>query len=342
MRCLTLAYELKKHGATIRFISRNLPDHLREMLKVKGMELVSFASKSSSSQIDDLAHSAWLETSQSDDAQHTIKALSDQAWDWLVVDHYAIDTRWESAMRGTAKKIMVIDDLADRQHNCDLLLDQNFYHDQGLRYEGLIPEQCLTLLGPSYVLLRSEFVEVKQQLKGRDGTIARILIFFGGNDTSNETEKVLQALQQFNKTQIFTDAVVGHSNPHRGIIQELCEKLPNVTYHCNVSNMAKLIQNADLGIGAGGSAMWERCYLGLPTITVVTAANQINTTEDVADIGAIEYLGRSNGLATFDYARAINKMLTNAQHVKQISDLALSVLPKIGTTTVVDEMYGLM
>jgi spore coat polysaccharide biosynthesis predicted glycosyltransferase SpsG len=106
--------------------------------------------------------------------------------------------------------------------------------------------------------------------------------------------------------------------------------------------MAELIMNADLGIGAGGSAMWERCYLGLPAITVVTAANQVRTTEDVADIGAIEYLGWSDGLASIDYARAINKMLANPQRVKLISDLALGVVPRIGTLTVVDKMCNLI
>jgi UDP-2,4-diacetamido-2,4,6-trideoxy-beta-L-altropyranose hydrolase len=97
-------------------------------------------------------------------------------------------------------------------------------------------------------------------------------------------------------------------------------------FHCQVSNMAELISNADLGIGAGGSAMWERCCLGLPTITVVFAANQERTTEDVAEIGAIEYLGWVDQLAPENYARAVTRMLGNAQKVRLIGATALGVL----------------
>jgi len=342
MRCLTLADELKKQGAQIRFISRNLPAHLSDMLNEKGMEYVPLNMDVAQEPNDELAHSSWLGTSQAQDAQATIQAMAAHVWDWVVVDHYALDVRWESAVRASAKQLMVIDDLADRPHNCDILLDQNFYHDQKQRYKGLIPEQCLTLLGPAYVLLRPEFAEAKQQLKGRDGTIERILVFFGGNDPTNETVKVLVALQRFNRTQISVDVVVGLTNTNRIVIQKLCEELPNATYHCNVSNMAELILNADLGIGAGGSAMWERCYLGLPTITVVSAANQVRTTEDVADIGAIGYLGWSDALEPIDYVRAISELLANPQRVKQISDVALGVLHRIATITVVDEMCNLL
>jgi UDP-2,4-diacetamido-2,4,6-trideoxy-beta-L-altropyranose hydrolase len=342
MRCLTLADELKKHGAEVRFISRNLPAHLKDVLDAKGMEYMPLRVDSVQEPSDELAHSNWLSTSQAQDAQATIQALADQLWDWVVVDHYALDARWEQKLRSLCRKLMVIDDLADRSHDCDILLDQNFYRNQKQRYKGLIPEHCSALLGPAYVLLRPEFAEAKRQFKGRDGTIKRILVFFGGSDPSNETSKVLVALQQLNRSQISIDVVVGLTNINRIAIQKLCQKLPNATYHCNVSNMAVLILNADLGIGAGGSAMWERCYLGLPTITVVSANNQLRTTEDVADIGAIEYLGLSGALAAMDYANAISKVLANPQRVKQISEAALGVLHTTATMTVVDEMSRLM
>jgi UDP-2,4-diacetamido-2,4,6-trideoxy-beta-L-altropyranose hydrolase len=237
---------------------------------------------------------------------------------------------------------MVIDDLADRSHDCDLLLDQNYYHNQRQRYEGLLSEQCLALLGPSYVLLRPEFAEAKKQSKERDGTIKHILVFFGGSDPTNQTEVVLTALQQFHKSDISIDVVVGLTNTNRMVIQKLCEKLPNAAYHCSVSNMAELILKADLGIGAGGSTMWERCYLGLPTITVVSAPNQVHTTEDLANVGAIEYLGWSDLLSPNEYACAIKAAIANPRRIKQISDVALGVMNATATTTAVDEMCNLM
>jgi len=80
---------------------------------------------------------------------------------------------------------MVIDDLANRPHDCDLLLDQNYYRDLEKRYQGLVPSECVMLIGPDYVLLRPEFTLARQRLKVRDGSIRRFLIFFWGSDLTN-------------------------------------------------------------------------------------------------------------------------------------------------------------
>ena len=154
MRCLTLADALKQHGAKIRFASRHMPEYLRDMLVVKGHEFMLLDSSPSDAISDGLSHANWLGTSQHADAQDTVQALSGQTWDWLIVDHYALDARWESALRQTAKNIFVIDDIADRQHDCDVLLDQNLYADMDSRYTGKVPAHCQLLLGPRYALLR--------------------------------------------------------------------------------------------------------------------------------------------------------------------------------------------
>ena len=180
MRCLTLAENLHFKGVVIRFVSRHLPEYLREMLFEKGYELILLNGAFSDSIKDDLPHSHWLECSQQRDAQDSAQALSDRTWDWLIVDHYALDTRWESVMRQGVKKILVIDDIADRQHDCELLLDQNFYTDMHARYTGKVPAQCKLLIGPRYALLREEFRLLRQQLKPRTGPVKRIHVFFWG------------------------------------------------------------------------------------------------------------------------------------------------------------------
>ena len=140
---------------------------------------------------------------------------------------------------------------------------------------------------------------------------------------------------------IGVDVVVGAGNPNRDTIQALCNQLPNVAFHSQVSNMADLIHNADLGVGAGGATIWERCFLGLPTITVVSAANQERTTEDVAELGAIEYLGWSTQLRPEDYARAITGMLEDPQRVKRIGEAALHVVQAEGEG-LQDAMYRII
>lgn len=348
MRCLTLADALRASGAECRFICREHPGNLLEQIRQRGYAVLGLPVGSDGlvpRDFEDAAgsnRSAWLGSDWAIDAAQTKVGAGESAVDWLIVDHYSLDARWEKLLRPICHKLMVIDDLANRPHDCDLLLDQNFYRNQDQRYQGLLPEHCITLLGPAYVLLRPEFAEAKQRLKVRDGTIKRILVFFGGSDPTNQTEVVLTALQQLNRSEISLDVVVGLTNPNRHSIQALCDELPNTTYYCNVSNMAELILNADLGIGAGGSAMWERCYLGLPTITVAFAANQVRTTEDVADIGAIDYLGWSDSARPEDYASAIADAIVNPQRIKQMADAALGVLHNETTAAVVDAMQRLL
>ena len=338
MRCLTLAVELKKQGAQIRFISRNLPTHLSDMLTENGMEYLPLSLDYAKEAADELAHADWLGTSQARDAQATLQALANQTWDWIVVDHYALDKRWETAVRENCKKLMVIDDLADRQHDCDVLLDQNYYADMQTRYISKVPAHCQLLLGPRYALLREEFRTLREKVKVRTGVVKKILVFFGGVDFDNYTSLAIQALAEL-KITLQVDVVIGLQHPNREQIQNACSALGYVC-HVQTTRMGELILDADLGIGSGGSAMWERCYLGLPTITVVSAVNQVRTTEDVAAIGAIEYIGWSNKLKVTDYINAIRKMVTNPQRLKQISAVAISVLPREGTIAVANEMFN--
>jgi len=286
MRCLTLATELKQRGAQIRFVSRDLPDYLRDMLTAKDMELVALGGDAIPSTIGELKHSHWLGVSQEQDAQATIQALSDRTRDWLVVDHYALDARWETALRGSAKKIMVIDDIADRQHDCDVLLDQNYYADMHNRYTGKVPAHCQLLLGPCYALLRDEFRKMRDQVKPRTGPVKRILVFFGGVDADNYTGLAIKALVELALKDIQVDVVIGAQHPCRSEIEAACAANGYVC-HVQTSRMAELMVNADLAIGAGGSASWERCCLGLPTLAFCSADNQRKQLADAAQEGLL-------------------------------------------------------
>lgn len=323
MRCLTLAEQLTGNGADVAFVCHELPGGMFDLIQKRGYRGVKFSLVENGNDL------------QQADAEATIRAarsLFPDGVDWVVVDQYQLDVAWEELLRTHARKLMVIDDLANRRHDCDLLLDQNYYRDQDQRYRGLLPEECVTLLGPAYVLLRPEFAEARQRIRVRNGTVKRILVFFGGSDPDNQTQRVVEALKKLDRPDIAVDVVVGQANPFRQSIHVACGELPNVRVHCQISNMAELIQNADLGIGAGGAAMWERCCLGLPTITVVFAANQVRTTEDVAEIGAIEYLGCADLFVPADYAHAIARMLANPQQTKQIGDAALGVVHMSGVS----------
>lgn len=337
MRCLTLADALKQCGAQTRFISRNMPEHLCEMLKTKAHEFALLNSIPNEETKDGLFHSHWLGFSQVRDATDTSYALSDQSWDWLIVDHYALDARWEVVLRNAAKRILVIDDIADRQHDCDVLLDQNFYADMNKRYIGKVPAHCQLLLGPRYALLREEFRQVREQVKPRIWPVKRVLVFLGGVDLDNYTSVAIEALTKISNSDLRVDVIIGTQHPHREQIETTCS-LYDFICHVQTNRMAELMAAADLAIGAGGSAAWERCYLGLPTLLVALAVNQIEIAKGLDLFGACIYVGTLNTASVPKMQRAIVNLLSSREKLKELSKKSYLLVDGLGVNRVCQEI----
>lgn len=308
MRCLTLAERLRKDGAEIHFISRDLAGSLHRLVAERGFILHLLPQHEAHATL--IGYAAWLTVSQVVDAEETTAILRQLfPVGQLVVDSYALDFAWEQRIRPLVQEILVIDDLANRRHDCDILLDQNFYRAMEQRYDGLVPEKCKLLLGPRHALLREEFYMARKKLRPRDGSLRRILVFYGGSDPTYETEKVIHALIQMRLTSVDVDVVVGGRNARRVQIEELCAAHGFLHYHCQVSNMAELMACADLALGAGGTTTWERCFLELPAIVTAIAENQIQICEDCAEAGYICYLGRWDEVTEEDLAKAVQKCI---------------------------------
>lgn len=289
MRCLTLANTLKPISTKISFISRHLPDYLKQTLYEQGYESVLLNSSldSQSSFSSESLYSSWLGVSQEKEAQDIKKRFSNNSWDWLIVDHYALDYRWESILRKLTHKIFVIDDLADRKHDCDILLDQNLYSDMNTRYIGKVPSHCHLLLGPKYCLIRDEFCQFRKFVKPRSGAINNILIYFGSIDSNNETYAAINALISSDLNYLSVDVVIGLQHPNLKKIQTTCEK-NNFTCHIQTNKMSELMAKADFAIGAGGISTYERLYLRLPAILKPISENQKKALIYMSELGLID------------------------------------------------------
>ncbi|SFW37582.1 UDP-2,4-diacetamido-2,4,6-trideoxy-beta-L-altropyranose hydrolase [Selenomonas ruminantium] len=315
MRCLTLAERYRKDGNPVTFVCRDLPGNMAYLVSDKGFALTMLPAAEESPDLT--GYAKCLAVTQEQDAAETIAAIQKIGLiDRLVVDSYAIGSNWEKQLRFDVTEIMVIDDLANRQHDCDILLDQNFYLNKESRYQGLVPEHCQLLLGPKYALLREEFYQVRKSMRVRDGRLRNILVFYGGVDATDETSKAIQALQNLRDTGVLHDVqvtvVVGASNERKEDIASRC-KQAGFRYLCQVSNMAELMAEADLMLGAGGSTTWERCFLGLPAIVTAIAENQVQICEDCAKEGLIFYLGYWDKVHQEDICEAINKLRVPSQ-----------------------------
>lgn len=285
MRCLALADGLADHGDTkIHFICRYLPANLGKMIQEKGFELSILPASTQSNEGSSLAHSFWLGVLQEVDARATLGLILSDEYDWLIVDHYALDICWEQMLRPAVKKMMVIDDLADREHDCDILLDQNLYADQEIRYKGKLPNQCRTLIGPRYTLLRKEFAEYRQMVRPRANNVTNILVFFGGMDANDFTTRAITALSQITDFKFLVSVVIGDQHPNKEEVEALCQRLGYICY-VQTAKMAELMANADFAIGAGGGTVWERACLMLPTLSIPTAQHQVKQLGDIALTG---------------------------------------------------------
>lgn len=297
MRCLTLANVLKRQGNECHFICREHPGHLIGHIRDQGFEVhvlpIEESTQLNTEARTGLAHAGWLGATQEQDAAGCSAILCQLGTHWLVVDHYALDACWELALKPHYQKLMVIDDLADRPHGCDLLLDQTFGRD-AKDYASWTPEACTLLCGSRYSLLRPDFSALREySLKRREQTqLQYLLITMGGVDKDNATGQILEALKATALPQACRISVVmGSTAPWLAEVRQLAAHMPWPTeVKVGISDMAQLMADSDLAIGAAGATTWERCCLGLPTIMLVLADNQRKIAECLEQANAVYVL----------------------------------------------------
>ncbi len=342
MRCLTLANALSSIGAHTRFISRQLPEHLHSLLRNEGHEVIRLVNEGCAGEVSGLKHSHWLGIDQSSDANETIAVISDIKWDWIVVDHYGIDHCWETQVKPFVKKIMVIDDLVDREHNCDLLLDQTLGRTTG-KYMNLVPSNCLVLTGATYSLLRPEFAAMRDlSLKRRENfKFENLLITMGGVDHVNATGIVLEALKQCELSSALQITVVmGAQAPWLDAVISLADSMPwSIEVKVNVNNMAELMTESDLIISAAGSSSWERCCLGVPGLTVVIADNQQDIAVSLENVNASLNIGDpSSPSFALLLKKRLSELLDDSTKLQAMGNAAAQVTAGDGVTLVLGHL----
>ena len=292
MRCLTLALGLLEKGARVSFLCREHHGNLIDLIRSHGfvvhaLPMLSQGDYSEENQLHP-AHAIWLGCSWQVDVEHC-QAVLNEPVDWIIIDHYALDYRWENAMRDKCYKMMCIDDLADRVHECDLLLDQNLGRTED-DYLELVSSGAKLLLGPQYALLRHEFADFREaSLRGRmQPQLRHLLISMGGVDNDNVTAVILNTIDESRLSDLERITVIlGPHAPWLDKVRELASEMSaSVTLLSSVNNMAQLMAQCDLAIGAGGTTTWERCSLGIPTVLISLAENQRYISREVGKVGA--------------------------------------------------------
>ncbi len=320
MRCLTLAHALKKQGANCHFACRSTAGNLLELLQQAGFNTFSLPTNLQS---------------EEDDASATLSLIADR-YQLLVVDHYQLGKKYGQLLRQRCHSIMVIDDLANRPLDCDLLLDQNLLPAMQDRYHLLVPAHCQQLLGPQYALLREEFYQQHAQRKAN-----HLLVSFGGSDQQNLTMMAIEAISCLKSMPVTADIVIGINNPWRTSIEQRCSQLANMQLHIQTNAMAALMQQAHLMLGAGGATHWERCISGLPSLVVTVAENQQATTLYLDKLGACIHLGATSDISLDFISKQLCKYLSKPELLSNMVQAAGSIVPlNAGTPLVVEQIMA--
>lgn len=343
MRCLTLADELRRRGSECMFICRPHSGHLMSQIKARGHGVLPLPERAATGEVSahPTAHAQWLGAPWELDALDTQTVLANTEIDWLVTDHYALDYRWEQTMRPQCARLMTVDDLADRKHECDLLLDQNLGRDAA-DYQDLIPSNARLAIGPQHALLRPEFAELRQASLARrtDATLRSVLVTLGGVDKDNVSERVLDALDaEPQLTDLRVTVVLGPRAPWLAEVRARAMRMrAQVTVLAGVDDMAGLMAACDFAIGAAGGTAWERCCLGLPSAVFVLAPNQAAGAAALQSVGAAQLV--EDAAAACDLICRFQLSSGHAE-MQRMGRAASCVTDGRGAARVVDQMEDL-
>lgn len=259
-------------------------------------------------------------------ARDLFRVEDDAGFDALVFDHYALSAPDHAAV-AKGRPTLVIDDLADRPLAADLVLDAGMTR-RARDYAGLVPEGCTLLLGPGFAPMRPDFVALRETALARraeGGPVRRILVSLGLMDVGGFTLPAVERLRGVAEI----DVVVGSGAPGVAALEAIADADPSVTLHVDTREMARLTAQADVAIGAGGSSSWERCVLGLPTLLLVLADNQLPAAVALAEAGAVIALDAAAEFETgFDAAAA--RLVGEGHLRRRLSSAAARVCDGLG------------
>tara|TARA_B100001564_G_C20640157_1_gene671726 strand:- start:182 stop:1237 length:1056 start_codon:yes stop_codon:yes gene_type:complete len=254
------------------------------------------------------------------------KLTSDILVDLIVVDKYEWNFREEIECRIFSKKVLVFDDLANRKHNCDFLIDLSFNRKK-IEYKKLVNKGCELFLGPEYSPFSKSFYKLrKSSIKRNRNPMKKILVSFGGSDQQNITSIVVSALAKINENVSFF-IVTNKLSSNYNLVKKVIKNKKNFFLVENCNDLSNYYSRSDLCIGAGGFSSWERCYLGLPTIVIKTAKNQDFICDELNNCGAIKYLGRKRDINANRIFREI-EYLRNNKILNKMSKSAKKVIKK--------------
>ena len=338
LRCLSLAFYLKSHGHHCIFVSRSFGSDLIDLIRKNGFVVHSLP-YSSSSDIDTSDRLAWLGIDFAIDAFQTISILKGIKCDVLVVDHYGIDEKWESLVSPYVDVLIVVDDLANRPHQCNILVDQNYFNNMNSRYTKLVSSSTMLCLGPGYALVRPQFRKLRSRSLSRRRksiSIKNILISLGGSDPDNLTQHVLASIPKNFSDECNINVVVGALYPHISSLKRHMDDFKSIKLRMQTDMMHSLMYYSDLAITSGGSITWEKFTLGLPSFVVPSDHHEAQFSLASSSMGAQVLLSPTNSNFKDSFSSALETI--DSINLLKMSSVCSSLCDGNGVASVYDKI----
>ena len=343
VRCLNLANFLTKKGAKVSFLSRNLGRDLASQIAAANCDAIDLPSNDTTITQHADNYQSWLGAEEQNDIDECLNLISDRESSSIIVDHYGVNEEWISIAKKSCRKLIVLDDLAERRLDVDIVVNQNLGW-LAKDYVNLVGPKTKLLIGPQYALLSENYASARGNLK-RDFTNPeplRILVSLGGADIENVSGQVARALERFQtKDDFVVTIVLGPMNPNLNKLNQICERSGGkVKILQGADNLVDAYTFHDIAIGAAGGSSWERCCLGLPTILVPIAANQKRAATELQQVGAGFLLDFLQDNFEDDLAQALRQM-SNKETRSSMSKQAMQICDGLGGKRVANEiMFG--
>lgn len=321
MRCLALAKSFNQLNTRVAIVTREYATSLVRKLKNTEQIVWSLLADHNKEKNITADLNTWLQGTPQDDVNEMYDILPFKP-DVIITDHYGINADWESLVKQRGAKVIAIDDLANRTHNCDILIDANLVDNYTIRYNKIVPPKAKLLLGPQYAFIKDQMVNQKKIRERR--YIQNIFIFYGASNQTLEVNKVLSALSA--NSEIKFHVILGTKKIYQSDLTQKYAQNSNILFYEFIDDLSELLNLSDIAFAAGGTNTWERCLFGLPTLVTTVAENQVKIAQYLDKIGCIRYLGTSKSVSIDDIRSAFKNIQEHPEQQAEISRKSAEIM----------------
>ena len=258
----------------------------------------------------------------------------------IIFDHYSLDIEWVNIVKKKHNDpyYLAIDDLDNRNLGSDFLLDQTSIIKKERIYK--VPG---SLVGPKFALISNKFdyyrnKSIQKRSDSKSFILKNknffILISLGLYDKKKLLPILVDTLSKMKNATI----LVATSSECQTLskLKKLCQKYKNFSLHLDSKNMAELMLKADVCIGASGMSMWERCCMGIPSLTITIAKNQQKVTKQVTNLNISKQLRISVLKNKKKLLKTISDFIYSPKKLQQLSENSYKICDGKGTDKVIN------